>query len=1166
MLPSTPPWLSGSALDEEAIKKFEHAWRNGERPNLADHLTDPDDHALLIELVHVELELRFRQQESPRIEDYLERFPVLETQPGALRDLLRAEIENRQRYSSTPDLQEYLHRFPQQQAIVQQLFTSDTTTLSSPQHSRLPRTEAFPNVPGYTIEEELGQGGMGVVYRATQTKLQRAVAIKTLLYGVASTTELKRRFRSEAEAIARLDHPHLVPIYEVGEWTPEGAGTAIPYFVMKFYPGGSLANISAGPDTDTNENARTLETIAQAVHHAHQRGILHRDLKPSNILLDEKGEPHVVDFGLAGRFDPSDPKSMTATIMGTPAYMAPEQARSPSQVTTSADVYGLGAILYQLLTGKAPFYSESPMAVLEQVIHQQPQRPMLLNPAIPRDLETICLKCLEKDPAQRYESAAALAQELERFRTGRSILARPTPSWEKAWRTVKRHPVIATLCALTVGLLITSVVVLAVSNYRIREKETETMNALFREKWANTELMNTFNREQQLLYGKRINSVSRLWNSNQLQQAWEELDACPSQFRGWEWHYFNGLRDKPPLTIRTPDVVTRCISFLSDSELLSADDNGMVRIWDWKKMQSRHTWKATPEAPRAVAVNPGQRLLAICDQDDLYLWNYETRQRVAKLPGSTWVAFSRDGQYLASAECVQGKNTPDVLVWKTGSWKEVLRLSGHKRQTLNGTFSPDSQILATCSSDRTVRRWKLSTGQPVGEPWVRALPTFRLAYLPDGQHIAEAQPSAMLWTDAITGKEKGRYNWAAIAQPLVMTARVQVTTGPHSHYIGVSGPSHDIQLWDIQRNRSLAVMRGHELHIGGLEFSPNGKHLASISNDQTIRIWDFDQPVEYQSLGSINFLVTNMALSSEGRFLAGIPNSHSQLSGSDLVQLFDTSNGNATGVFPGISTACFTPDGMLITAQSAGGVQCWDVAARQSLWHYRAPGRRCTALCLSSDGRSVIAAEHGGIVSYLDRVTGALQRSFSVAERFTGIASISPQANRLAIVTPKEVQLWDLEQQRNLAGFPMNGTRQMAFSADGKVLATAEADRVVRLRDAATGKVLISFPGHPRTINSLAFNADGKRLVSSCADGLVRIWDVQTGLELAALPGQFEESILVTWDHQHDRIIGVDTKIHIWKSMNKEMKIQIPSSNTSGPVDNSQTPSAFQPEPGNGKG
>ncbi len=274
----------------------------------------------------------------------------------------------------------------------------------------------------YELLEEIARGGMGVVFRARQKSLARVVALKMILAGQLASAEQVRRFHSEAEEAGHLDHPHIVPIYQVGELLGQH------YFSMKVIEGGSLGSRMDSFRKNPRAAARLIATVARAVHHAHERGVLHRDLKPGNILIDEHGEPHVTDFGLAKHLG-TDTSTQSGAILGTPGYMAPEQAAGRRDVSVAVDVHGLGAILYELLTGKPPFQAETPMETVLQVLERDPALPRSINGSIAADLETICLKCLRKEPASRYASAAALADDLDRWLTGEPIQARARASW-----------------------------------------------------------------------------------------------------------------------------------------------------------------------------------------------------------------------------------------------------------------------------------------------------------------------------------------------------------------------------------------------------------------------------------------------------------------------------------------------------------------------------------------------------------------------------------------------------------------------------------------------------------------------------------------------------------------------------------------------------------------
>ncbi len=414
------------------------------RPHITPPKSDPLAIARRVDQLCQQFEDEWRESKKPRIEDLL---PGLgdDARAPVLRELVALEIELRQLDGDTPHPEEYLERFSADAESLSGLF--EELKLDNDETAPIQRRDdSSPTRIGpYELLEVIGRGGMGVVYRARHVEVNRIVALKMIASGgFASEAEIVR-FRGEAEAASNLEHPNIVPILDVNKH----AGR--PYYTMRLMTGGSLARRLKKSRIDATRAARIVATMARAMHHAHRRGLVHRDLKPANILFDEAGLPHVTDFGLAKQLGRNGPTGSGAPL-GTPGYMAPEQAAGRNDITASADIYSLGAILYELLTGRQPFRASTVMETLVMIMEREPESPRKLNPTAPRALEHICLKCLEKDATWRYSSAAALADDLDRFLLGEEIDASPAGFLGGIRRKIRREPAL-TCRLLGLGLI-----------------------------------------------------------------------------------------------------------------------------------------------------------------------------------------------------------------------------------------------------------------------------------------------------------------------------------------------------------------------------------------------------------------------------------------------------------------------------------------------------------------------------------------------------------------------------------------------------------------------------------------------------------------------------------------------------------------------------------------
>lgn len=639
----------------------------------------------------------------------------------------------------------------------------------------------------YELLGEIARGGMGVVYRARQASLNRLVALKMILAGLLANQEEVRRFHAEAEAAAALDHPHIVPIYEVGE--EDGRH----YFSMKLIEGGNLAVRLAEFQTDHRAAARLLSTVARAVHYAHQRGVLHRDLKPPNILLDAQSQPYVTDFGLAKLVEADQEATRSGMVLGTPNYMAPEQAAgNVRQLTIAADVYSLGAILYEILTYRPPFHAHTPFETLRRAMQEEPKRPSLIQPGADRDLETICLKCLEKSPPQRYGSAEALAEDLERWLAREPVLARPIGRWERARRWCRRNPKLAALTAAVTVLLAALVVGSIVAAVRIQRESLQTKVAQQR---VTEELWHTYIAQARAVrlsghLGRRAEALTAISNAAAIKPSRELRDEAIASLALTDF-----VRERSwPLPPKATTVVF-------DQELrqyavgLPDGDVEVRRLSDNRLVQRlRRTNGEVPnaqEVPHGLEFAPGGGQLAVrYFWGGLVVWNVSSgrptfRQGLDRTSRQmTRPRFSSDGRFLVFTVVEPREG---VAVYDLESGQQAALFPKFKTWMQTAT-RPGTTMLAVTTETNTAVVLDWRTGQTVMTfPFPAGIP--RVAWSPDGRLLA------------------------------------------------LGGDVVDVHLWDVETGQR-RILTGHTDEVFDLTFDPTGERLASASRDASSRIWD----------------------------------------------------------------------------------------------------------------------------------------------------------------------------------------------------------------------------------------------------------------------------------------------------------------------------------------
>jgi WD40 repeat protein len=962
----------------------------------------------------------------------------------------------------------------------------------------------LPTLPGYEVIQILGRGGVGVVYQAVHLRLKRTVAVKMLLSGPHASPNELERFLREAEAVARLHHPNVVNLYDFGE--VDGR----PYFTMELIEGGSLARKLADGPLPAREAAALVARATEAIQEAHQSSIIHRDLKPGNLLLTADGTPKVTDFGLA-RLGSDAGLTLSGAPVGTPSYMAPEQARGEkSAIGPATDVYALGAILYECVTGRPPFRAETSTATLQQVVADEPVPPARLNPRVPRDLQTICLKCLDKEPHKRYASAGALAEDLNRFLRNEPIRACPVSLGGRLSRWARHHPGLA---ALTGALVATALFAFAIIvwEWRVAEKARKAADHM----------------TTRLVLDRGIALCERgdigpglLWLARGLEQAErsgdsEVIPALRTNLSAWSERLVVP-QVSPPMGASVTTV-----AFHPDGKRLlvarwhdpfGKPGPGEARVLDpdtWTKLgpPMEH-----PQGVRAAAFSPdGTCVLTGGAEGSVRLWDAETGLPLCEplQLGAvvSALAFAPNGQTFVTAT-IRSATTGEARIWDAGTLQPATPVLPHQGRVRCLAFSPDGKTLVTGGAVSEtagqpergeVRFWNSHTGLPEGPVLVHAAPVSAVAFGPDGGTIVTGSDDGLLlrWR---------RETWERIDPPLHHPGAVRTAVfSPDGHRLLTGDGIPDLRneregvlrLWDFASGRLLACPWIHPDDVLSISPHPDGHRFATGCSDGHVRVFrvgDFE-PRRWRYLDGIQaeklFSVDGTTPIADGNVAVTF-----SVDGRRLLLGGETPDGRQAARLVDVQTGSvrdLLPDRTLLQADTVGAAGVSALGSRGA----RRTGRSLIdGVAFGPEGKIAVTTGQDGQIRLWNAESAALiQGPRSYGEKTIPWMMLMPDEHTLVTgARGRPIEVWDTETGKRVAQ-PIIGdafVQAMTCTPDGRTLATAGDGGIIQLWDLRTGRLRSRLDGVAQTIWSLRFSPDGRSVLAG-GDDTAWLFDVLSG-------------------------------------------------------------------------
>jgi WD40 repeat protein len=1140
---------------------------------------------------------RFQRGEPLLVDSYLQQHPELRSRTEDLLTLIYNEIVLQEQRGEMPRLEEYAARFPELARELREQFemhgllgppAPDAESGHGRQDSTVPPTRvsvsrevnadgefstvvppqnppprdlrAMPELAGYEVLEVLGRGGMGVVYKARQLHPGRVVAVKMILGGAHAGTEHVVRFLSEAEAVGRLEHPNIVRLYECGKHQE------LPYFTLEYVTGGSLHSRIHGQPIPPQVAAQIVEQLARGMAVAHQQGIIHRDLKPANVMLAEDGTAKITDFGLARRVEGGG-LTHSGDVLGTPSYMAPEQARGKTTaVGPAADIYALGAILYECLTGRPPFQGASVLDILPQVIGEEPVSPSRLVVGLPRDLETICLKCLQKDQRHRYLTATDLAEDLSRYQAGEPILARPVGSLERVMKWVKRRPLVAGLAVALVVSLLGGIIVSTIFGLHAEQKAYDERNARQEAERKTGEAVTARQAEEQqkikaeaaatraklaeaeatakaksetlakqaaekarddfadLLYVERIALSNREWFMGRIIASTKLLTEClPLRMgedrRSWEWYYLRHRADSVLSPLPRSQFAT-CMASSCDSKLVSGSYDGTVTFWRTEKEKRElmpivlgrlggavHCLAFSQEKPCRYLVAGSHTRYGEHNRAEVKVWDFTDVREPVRLPypGANGASFNPVDDVQVALALEDGT----VRIWDREAGKEIASLQLTEEGRAQGvSFSPDGKLLAAGGWGGVLSVWEVKTKKVVfshkdaHSVWTNAV---AFCPIPTGQLLL-----------ASAGRDRTVKLWNGKTGTLLRTlsharAPTALAFHPTNPYLVTAGEDCAIHVWNLPETQEVATLRGHLTTVSNLAFTREGNHLWACDSSDGVRLWKWSELNQEAVIWRPHRSQCNaIAFSPDSRRLASV------------------------------STDFRTPE-----------VRVWNPRRGEKLLVCKEIRGMPDSLAFSPDGKLLAAGslsqpddpENKGEIKIWDATTAAVVRTLPNDTGMSPHLAFSPDGLFLTWTNGAgHVHFWNLKDNREEAPLEAKGgtVSHPGFSRDGKYLAVVRRRQLVwsdvsevLVWEVASRRLVRTYKS-PSYGGKIAFHPDSQRIASISDDGVekaeVRIWNVTTGIDERVLRGQMRsfDALAFTVDGKRLLTGGIDGTVKVW--------------------------------------